>query len=82
MLIYILFTTTACLALVRPHALHSRFGKVMCDERQKYRSSVYKANMQRKSNALYKKGKTTISDYFEVGGENENIFENEYLFEP
>ncbi len=38
--------------------------------RQKYRPSVYKVNMQRKSNGLYKKGKTTMLDNFDVRGEN------------
>ncbi len=33
----------------------------------KYHPSVYKANVQRKSNAIYKKSKTTMSDNFEVG---------------
>ncbi len=37
----------------------------------KYRPSVYKANVQRKSNVLYKKGNTTMLDDFEVEGENE-----------
>ncbi len=33
----------------------------------KYRGSVYKANMQKKSNAhIYKKEKTTMSDDFKV----------------
>ncbi len=52
---------------------------------RKYRPSGYKANVQRKSNALYKnkkKGKTTISDNYEVGEDNEiEFFALPYLFE-
>ncbi len=49
----------------------------------KYWPSVYKANVQKKSNGFTKKGKTMMLDDFEVGGENEmEFFALPYFFEP
>ncbi len=44
-------------------------------KKQKYRTNVYKVNMQRLSQMPFtKKGKTTMSDDFKVGGENKKEF--------
>ncbi len=59
-------TKNAPLALAQRQALHNQALEL----RQKYRPSVYKVNMQRKSNGLYKIGKTTMLDNFDVRGEN------------
>ncbi len=41
--------------------------------RRRYRPCVYKANVQRKSNTLYKKCKTTMSDLFKPKYTNEGL---------
>ncbi len=56
------------------HVFISWCWKVHACRRRKHRPSVYKVNMQQKSTALYKKVKTTMSDDFKVGGENEMEF--------
>ncbi len=47
----------------------------------KYHPSFYKANVQRKSNAIYKKKSKTMSDDFEVGGVPPYLFQPKYTDE-
>ncbi len=75
---YILLTTKSCLAYELTHYV---IAHAWC--RQKYRPSVYKANMQRKSNVLYKKKiKTTILDDFEDWENEMDFFILTYLVYP
>ncbi len=79
--IYILTTNTR-LVLARLHALHSHVGKVTRDVGGSTDPVFTKRTCKESQTPFTKKGKTTTSDDFEVGGENEmEFFTLPYLFE-